>query len=315
MTIAGVDKVRERISVIMPCFNAETFVAEAVDSVLGQTYPNIELIVVDDGSTDGSREILAAYGDRITVIPQSNSGPYHARNLGLRHASGAYVAFLDADDWWRRDFVETMHVALETRPDCALAYCGWQNVGARDRSNEPFIPRDYETADKLELMLGGGSPWPIHAALVRRAAIDAIGGFREDLATSLDFELWLRLCVGRRIVRVPEVLAFYRFHGEAQISAQPWRQAINGWRIKRRFVDEHPEHVTTPGVDAARRLADGVLLKRGYEFFWRRDLVSAQRIFRRSLFVGGWRPQDLRFLLPSLLPASVFRWLVVNRDA
>lgn len=315
MTIAGVDQALERISVIMPCFNAETFVAEAVDSVLGQTYPNIELIVVDDGSTDRSRAILAAYDDRITVIPQANRGPYHARNLGLQHASGACVAFLDADDWWRRDFAETMHAALQAQPDCVLAYCGWQNVGARDRSNEPFIPRDYETADKLELMLGGGSPWPIHAALVRRAAIDAIGGFREDLATSLDFELWLRLCVGRRIVRVPEVLAFYRFHGEGQISAQPWRQAINGWRIKRRFLDEHPEHASTPGVDAARRLADGVLLKRGYEFFWRRDLVSAQRIFRRSLFAGGWRPQDLRFLLPSLLPASVFRWLVVNRDA
>ncbi|MGA7802821.1 MAG: glycosyltransferase family A protein, partial [Gammaproteobacteria bacterium] len=92
------------ISVIMPCFNAQRFVGEAVDSVFSQTDVTVELIVVDDGSTDGSRDVLASlaqrHADRMTVLHQQNRGPYPARNLALEHSKGDLVAFLDADDYW-----------------------------------------------------------------------------------------------------------------------------------------------------------------------------------------------------------------------
>jgi glycosyltransferase involved in cell wall biosynthesis len=108
----------ELISVVMPCFNARAFVEQAVRSALGQDYANIELIVVDDGSTDGSRDILAqlkgAYPGRMTVLHQQNQGPYPARNAGLGRANGTLVAFLDADDYWAVDCLTKLHRTLQS---------------------------------------------------------------------------------------------------------------------------------------------------------------------------------------------------------
>jgi glycosyltransferase involved in cell wall biosynthesis len=281
---------------------------------LGQTWGNVELIVVDDGSKDRSRDILRGYGGRIRLLEQANQGPYKARNNGLRHATGEFVAFLDADDWWAPDCLEKLHAALSSRPDAALAYCGWQNVGAMDRGNDPFVPPDYEVDGKVEMLLRSGSPWPIHAVLSRLQVIGSLGGFRDDLATSLDYEMWLRVAATCPVVRVPEVLAFYRFHGGGQISANPWRQAINGWRIKQRFLAEHHEIASSLPRGKVLELVDGFLLRSGYQFYWNRDLVSAQHIFRRSLFNGGWKLKDLAYLIPALLPAVLYQRLISSMD-
>ena len=314
-TVVTMRSADARVSVIMPCYNAERFLAEAVDSVLNQTHRYVELIVVDDGSTDRSREILEHYGDRLTMLTQQNSGPYKARNLGLEHATGGYVAFLDADDWWSPDFLDKMLSALANRPEAALAYCGWQNVGLPGKRGEPHVPPDYELEDKAARFLRGAAPWPIHGALVRKSVMDEVGGFDLDPPTCMDYDLWLRIAVSRPTVRVPEVLAFYRHHDAGQITSTQWRQARNSWLVKRKFIRQHPDQVSHLRADEIRELVDGGLLRRGYENFWRRDLVSAQAIFRQCLFVGGWAAKDLRYLLPALLPARFFRWLVGNRDA
>src|SRR4051812_19981820 len=108
----------ELISVVMPCFNAQRFVEQAVKSALDQDYGNVELIVVDDGSADGSRQILARLASeqprRMTVLHQANRGPYPARNLGLRHARGSFIAFLDADDYWAKDCLRKLHGAIQS---------------------------------------------------------------------------------------------------------------------------------------------------------------------------------------------------------
>jgi glycosyltransferase involved in cell wall biosynthesis len=114
------------ISVVMPCHNAAPYVGEAIASVLGQSYPQVELIVVDDGSTDGSSDILqrlaAENPERITLIYQNRSGPFAARNAALARANGNYIAFLDADDAWHPDALRLMHDALETtRPMSPIA--------------------------------------------------------------------------------------------------------------------------------------------------------------------------------------------------
>ena len=106
---------QQLVSVVMPCYNAASFVAEAISSVLQQTYPHVEVIVVDDGSDDASPEIIKNLAetqpDRITLMHQDHKGPYPARNLGLRYARGNYIAFLDADDWWRADCLEKLLAA------------------------------------------------------------------------------------------------------------------------------------------------------------------------------------------------------------
>lgn len=301
------------VSIVMPCYNAAPHLREAVESVLRQSYANVELIVIDDGSTDDSPAIAAALATanpgRMTLLRTERAGPYPARNVGIARARGEFLAFLDADDYWRHDFLEKMHAALATT-DAALAYCGWQNVGAAVRSGEPYVPPDYEAEDKVERFLRSAAPWPIHAALVRKAVIDRAGGFDTTFATCMDYDLWLRTAAASPIVRVPEVLAFYRHHDQGQITSKQWRQAENVWRVKKKFVATSPQLVARFSRDRLADLVDGGLLRRGYDCYWRRDLVSARRIFRRSLQAGGWRLKDLKYLLPALLPESPYLSLI-----
>jgi len=302
------------ITVVMPCYNAASFVAEAVMSVLNQTYPEVELVVVDDGSTDGSPDIVkhlvAAYPGKIRLLHQDQQGPYVARNHGLAHVSGEFIAFLDADDWWREDFLEKLHVALMEHSSAALAYCGWRNTGLEGGRGEPYVPPDYEQEGKAERFLRAASPWPIHAALVRRHAIDEVGGFQTYLPTCMDYDFWLRIGLAHPIVLVPEVMAFYRHHQGGQIISKQWRQAQNVWTVKKTFARQCPDLITDLSDEKLHSLIDGGLLRRGYDNYWRRDLVSARRIFRLALRTGSWRPKDLRYLLPALLPERLYLALI-----
>ena len=228
----------ELISVVMPCFNARAFVEQAVRSALGQDYANVELIVVDDGSADGSREVLARlaseHAGRMTVLQQNNQGPYPARNAGLRHARGTLIAFLDADDYWAPNCLGTLWRALQAA-QADLAYCGWQNVGEGGPGKEPYVPPQYEAEDTVALFLKG-CPWPIHAALMRRSVLEQVSGFSTRMFSSMDYDLWLKIiAVTRKFVRVPEVLAFYRWHGQGQISSVKWRQVLDAWQVRQRL--------------------------------------------------------------------------------
>src|SRR5204863_1254026 len=114
------------VSVIMPCYDAAPYLKQAIESVLRQSYGNLELIFVDDGSNDGSVNIAADFAEhhpgRMTMLRTNRQGPYPARNVGLSRARGEFIAFLDADDYWAPDFVEKLHSAL-IATDAVLAYC------------------------------------------------------------------------------------------------------------------------------------------------------------------------------------------------
>ena len=305
------------ISVIMPCYNAASFVEEAVASALGQTYPGIELIVVDDGSTDGSVKILeklaAIHPDRMQLLFQNRMGPYPARNLGLSHATGDKVAFLDADDLWREDCLEKLSAALdEARAD--VAYCGWQNFGEGAPGTVPFVPPDYSATDTAAEFLRS-CPWPIHAALVRKPVLDAVRGFSERRFSSMDYDLWLRIYAHtQNLVRVPEVMAFYRWHDKGQISSNKWRQVMDALQVRHDFVARNPERVAHLSADKLQELTEGFVLKEAYRAYWKRDLPNAQALFRRAFTLGVWRAADLKYLLPSWLPGLLFRTLVKSVD-
>jgi glycosyltransferase involved in cell wall biosynthesis len=301
-----------RISVIMPCFNTAKYLREAVDSVLGQTYTDVELVVVDDGSTDSSLEVLEEYRDRVIVLQQANKGPYPARNLGISRASGEFIAFLDSDDYWDPHCLAMLHQGL-TEYNADLAYCGWQNVGEFARNASPFVPPKYEDGDMADEFLRS-CPWPIHAALTRRSVIDAVGGFSERCFSAMDYDLWIRVFGHTsRIVRVPEVLAFYRWHGK-QISSNAWRQSMDAYRVRLDFADRHPDHVKH--IPSARlwELTHGSVLKAAYRAYWSRDLFTAQKLLRQAFYRRIFHIKDLRYILPSLLPLGLFRWLVSIQD-
>ena len=115
------------VSIIIPCYNGEIFLRAAIDSALGQSYPHKEIIVINDGSTDGSLKLMQSYGQRISIVNQCNAGLSAARNSGISKAHGDYFAFLDADDYWATDFLANMIAALKEKAN-AIAYCGWQKL-------------------------------------------------------------------------------------------------------------------------------------------------------------------------------------------
>jgi glycosyltransferase involved in cell wall biosynthesis len=308
-TSINTDEKADLISVIMPSFNAEKYLQQAVDSVIHQTYPCVELIVVDDGSTDTSRDILERYGNRIRLKGQQNKGPYPARNLGLRESKGKFVAFLDADDYWHPEFLEKLHDAL-IRSDAEFAYCGWQNVGDSAPSSRPHIPPKYEDGEPVRTFLKE-CPWPIHAILMRRQTVVRMGGFSERCFSAMDYDLWLRLAAsGSRMIRVPEVLSFYRWHNCGQISAMRWRQVEDAWKVRSEFIRVHPALVADFDKGSIREITGDFLLKSGYKSYWDRNLESSQKIFRMALIEGHWSAADLKYLLTSLLPATIYKSLI-----
>jgi glycosyltransferase involved in cell wall biosynthesis len=213
---------KKLISVIMPCFNSELSIVQSVDSVLQQTYKNLELLIIDDGSTDSTNQILhsiVARDHRVRLFTQENLGPSAARNKGLRKSNGSYIAFLDSDDYWSLDFLEKLEKALLSRSNnkFTLAYCGWQNIGMPGAGGQPFIPPNYENHNLIELCFGG-CRWPIHAVLINHECFEKIKGFNERLKNCEDFDLWLRMSIFLNVVLVPEVLSFYRHHEGCQIS-------------------------------------------------------------------------------------------------
>jgi glycosyltransferase involved in cell wall biosynthesis len=301
------------ISVVMPCFNAAPFLQEAIDSVLAQSFPEVELIIIDDGSTDGSTEILQHFAhthpNRITVLYQSRVGPFAARNHGLAHARGNYIAFLNADDIWDADALRQLHDALDHTP-AGLAYCGWQNTGAAANDTRPQIPPEY-TAQNRVIHFLENRPWPIHACLIRRQLIDDLRGFSERAPTAMDYDLWLRMLAHQpEMVRVPEVLAYCRNHVRTPPIIPRWQHVFDATMVRRDFVRNHPQRVSHITPSRLNELIYQPLLQEAYRCHWRGDRESARRLFRRAWRRADWKVGDLKHLLASLLPGWPYQMLV-----
>jgi glycosyltransferase involved in cell wall biosynthesis len=306
----------DTISVIMPCFNAEAHILRGVSSALEQSFDNVELIVVNDGSTDRSLEILQQVKDhRLRIIDHSNRGVGAARNRGLEESSGEYLAFLDTDDSWHPNCLEILHDKLKSYPSAKLAYCGWQNIGLPGGRGEPYIPPEYEGPEKWEKLLRA-CPWPIHAALVRREVVFEAGCFKEGLAHAEDYRLWLNIAASGFIVRVPEVLAYYHFHGGIQATDNMALEAKNDWKVKREFLRRFPQIAGRLNRKKKRDLVEGMMLRRGYELYWKRDLEEARKIFHMVMKTGYGSLKDWKYMLPSVLPSSIHRILIrsLERD-
>jgi glycosyltransferase involved in cell wall biosynthesis len=304
------------ISVVMPCYNCAPYVSEAVGSALRQSYGNVELVLVDDGSTDASPGIEARLAEqhagRLCLLHARRVGPYPARNLGLQRARGEFVAFLDADDSWESTALEKLHAAL-VGANADLAYCGWQNVG-EGVTSEPYVPPEYEKNDPVDGFMRG-CPWPIHAALLRRSVAERLGGFSERRFSSMDYDFWLRaLALTRNMIRVPVVLAYYRWHGPSQISAVKWRQVLDALAVQQDFVQANPQLVAHLPYHRLRELTEGQVLKQAYRALWKRDVASAHKLFRHVAVARSFGFKELRHVASALLPLPAYRWLVRLAD-
>ncbi len=200
------------VSIILPTYNRAYCVRQAVESVLCQTFPQWELLVIDDGSTDNTEEIIsscAASDGRVRYYRQPcNKGVSAARNEGIRQAGYEYVAFQDSDDLWHADKLEKQMRIFEERPETGLVYCAIQGTrqdGTQVRIPDASIDRQLLQGNLYRLLLQGnviGAP----AAVIRRDCVDRCGGFDEGLSCLEDWELFLRIAKEYEIGYLDEVL-------------------------------------------------------------------------------------------------------------
>ena len=197
-----------RVSVIIPAYNHARFAAQAVESVLAQTYTDREVIVVDDGSTDDTHASLARYGAQIQCLRQEHTGVSAARNTGIRAAQGSLLVFLDADDLLAPDYLAQQLTVLDARPEYGLVYSGFQYV---DESGQRVLHeiRPNRQGHVLKDLLRRRFFFPAGAAVVRRDCLVRVGLFDESLAAAADTDAWIRIaqagyafgCVARPLFR------------------------------------------------------------------------------------------------------------------
>lgn len=207
---------RPRVSVVIPVHNGANFLREAIDSALAQTYPDVEVIVVDDGSNDGGEttRIGLAYGDRVRFIRKTHGGVSSALNSGIREMTGEYFAWLSHDDVYAPRKLERQVAALEREGSDAIAYSDYELVGPDLKRIKTKVLPDVPAAG-FRLWLMADSALHGCTILVPRSVL-AGNPFDERLSTTQDYDMWFRLAKHHRFVRVPEVLLKYRIHRQQE---------------------------------------------------------------------------------------------------
>jgi len=201
-----------QVSVIIPTFNSARFVSQAVDSVLAQTYPDLEMIVVDDGSTDHTQAVLAGYGREIRTIYQENRGPAAARNMGFLTSHGDCVLFLDSDDRLKPNMLELLVSSLKAQPDLGLVYSAWQQIN-EDGTRVLGEVRPNKQGQVLKEIVRRDLFFFPGAAVIRRECLERVGPFDESLYGCEDADMWLRLArAGYAFGYIDLPLFQYRFH-------------------------------------------------------------------------------------------------------
>lgn len=200
------------VSVVVPSFNHARYLRECIDSVLSQDHPAVELIVVDDGSTDGSLDVLKTYGDRLRLLQQQGGRQARARNLALAVARGDLVAFLDSDDRWRPGRLSAAAATFRAQPQAALV---WADHAFIDDEGRPLGERRWVSpGGDFRRVLIAGNPICNATVTVRRDVLDQIGGFDEAAPRVCDGSAWMQIAAhGHHFVHLPQVLLDYRLHG------------------------------------------------------------------------------------------------------
>jgi glycosyltransferase involved in cell wall biosynthesis len=232
-----------RASIIVIVYNGEQYIERAVQSALGQTVADIEVIVVDDGSSDGSAARVGRIKDsRLRLVRQSNQGPSAARNAGIREAKSDWIAFLDCDDWWTTDKLEHQLAVTARSTDVALVYSGATTLLENGSVLSEAVPR-LRGAVLEDLLLGNYITGSSSSVLIRRDVLSELGGFRTDIHYGEDWDLWLRIAACYRIEMVPGPHVFLLSRRQSQ-GMQVTRMRDSCLRLLGEAFDTYASHLT-----------------------------------------------------------------------
>ncbi len=261
------------VSVVIPSYNRAGLIGKTIDSVLNQDYPNIEIIVVDDCSSDDTESVIAGYGDRVIFRRHDeNKGAPAARNTGLEISRGKYIAFLDSDDTWTYNKISAqMDVMISSDSGTALVYCGMVKIDGNGNVVGEKIPK-YRGRIYLKLLKDnviGSTSVP----LILKDAVMEVGGFDESLPSRQDLDLWLRLAKRWTVDYDPGKFVNYYVH-ENRISSDIEGKIKGNLMILDKYYDDIKKH---PSILSSQYEVIGWLYKKNGQ------IKEARKYFIRSL--------------------------------
>ena len=270
------------VSIIIPNFNHAQYIGDAIQSVLVQKYRNFEIIVVDDGSTDNSREVITKFGDKVKYIWQENQGLSAARNTGIQAARGNYIGLLDADDMYEQDYLNTLMSRLKADSNAAGIYCGYQFVDHHNRSL-PQVENRLILPEQLFRTLVDGNFLVPESMFVHRYCYENCGLFDEKLRACEDWDMWLRITSQYKIIGTPQVLTRHRVLLDS-MSADPNRMLANRLAVLKKHFG--PEQTSEKHGSSRRRRAYGrAYLTSAIEYLQTGDKVQAYDCFRKIALI------------------------------
>ena len=233
---------RPLVSVVIPTFNCAKYLSESVGSAVGQTFAEKEIIVVDDGSTDNTKEVLAPFRDRIIYMYQDNCGASSARNRGVGHSRGKYVAFLDADDIWLPEKLKKQVDFFERQPkNVKLTYTDWKFF---------FDPPDWNTSRTLKISAYEGEVTrqlfchdfiPTPTVMIEKDFLTSLGPFDSGFTVAEDYDMWLRASTACEFRFLPEVLTAVRMRPQSLAQASPRETWERAWiMVREKFLRSNP---------------------------------------------------------------------------
>jgi glycosyltransferase involved in cell wall biosynthesis len=308
-----------KVSIIIPTYNRERYVVKAIDSVLRQTFKDYEIIVVDDGSTDNTKEVVNQYGNRIRYIHQANSGVSAARNTGIKHARGEWLAFLDSDDEWLADYLYKQMKSLDSHPTVCMQVTDSLFIDLNgdtrryfnmNRSLAEFHGKDYLFFEQPFRFLIKHGPWQIGSTVIRRDAIMKAGLFNTSLSLSEDLDLMARVALQGPLGMIREELVHVYRRDESiacltsQICERPMETRESTGRIYENLGQlgslTHKERTALNGILSANKRAMGnLLLAKG-------KVSEARDVYTRALVTYPCIASLGKCIL-SFLPA---RWVI-----
>lgn len=304
----------ETVSVVIPTYNREAFLPDAIDSVLSQTLRPYEIIVVDDGSTDATSKVLEKYSNEITIIRQENSGVSVARNAGIKIASGSLVAFLDSDDIWLPKKLARELECFESDPALALVHSDvfLLKDGVRTR---PRSGREKFSGNCYSEFFFESPAFPIlSTVMVRASSIARVGLFDEHLRTSEDIDFWLRIARFYPFKFINESLILRRIHGQ-NLTCDMSKFFVTDLRVYEKAAQEDPKVMRLVGRATYLNRLGRIAYLAGYWIYREGDDSSARAFLYKSIHYATWSARTWILLFWTFVPKPMRIPLLKLRDS
>lgn len=304
------------VSVILPVYNGQRFLADAINSILAQSYSNLELLIVDDGSTDESQSIVKTFAtndSRIRFFQQQNSGVAAARNVALREAHGQYIGFIDQDDLWQLDKLEVQMMYFNNYPDCVFLHGNIDYIDDQsapvDKSLYPWVT---SASGHCFERLFTWNAIAIQTVCFKRECIKTVGFLREDVPGVDDYDYWLRFSRFFHIDYLDKTFVLYRFHGDNE--SHKWHlQDIKRAKVLEGILQQFPEVYDEFGRVKVNEKLYALYREIAVEFIRTNAYDEAQPYLLKAIRLSPLNLTNTIHFLISFLPnkmRSTLRWYI-----